>query len=372
MVVSSSKRLVEELLALGGILIDGPNPWDIQVHDDRFYDRVLKYRQLGLGESYMDGWWDCERIDLLIARVLNAHIDKKVREDKHFWFAFLTFHVNRQSKTRAVEAVRHHYDIGNELFERMLGETLNYSCGYWKDATNLDDAQVAKMDLICRKLKLEPGMQVLDIGCGFGSLAKHAAIHYGVSVVGVTLSREQEQLAKERCRGLPIEIRLQDYRDVKGAFDRIVSVGMFEHVGHKNYKTFMQVVDRCLKSDGIFVLHTIGSMETVTHIDEWTNRYIFPDGMLPSVQQIGRAIEPFFVLEDWHSFGLHYAKTLQAWHHNFTSTWPQIKDRYSERFYRMWVYYLLSSAGGFLAKSNQLWQLVLTKPSRTQEYLSER
>jgi cyclopropane-fatty-acyl-phospholipid synthase len=377
---STSRQIVETLLEPANIKINGQNPWDLQVHDDRLYDRVLKYANLGLGESYMEGWWDCERIDELIFRALNANLDQQVIANKRFWFTLLSLKLralpyllmNAQTRSRSLEVGRKHYDVGNELYQLMLDKNLNYSCGYWKDAQTLDEAQVAKLDLTCRKLQLEPGMRLLDVGCGFGALAHHAAKHFGVSVVGVTISRQQELLAKERCKGLPITIRFQDYRDITEQFDRVASIGMFEHVGSKNYKTFMKVIDRCMASDGIFLLHTIGSMESSTHVDPWTGRYIFPNSVLPSMTQIGSSLENTFVIEDWHCFGLHYVKTLRAWHHNFTTNWPQIKDQYSEQFYRMWVYYLLSSAGGFMAKSNQLWQLVLTKKSRSKEYVSVR
>jgi cyclopropane-fatty-acyl-phospholipid synthase len=377
---TSSFRIIESLAASADININGSRPWDLQVHDDRLFDRILKYKGLGLGEAYMDRWWDAEQVDELIFRVLTTQLDVQLKGMKQFWLPLLSIKIrtlpsvflNLQTRARAAKAGQWHYDIGNELFQYMLGDNLNYTCGYWKDAKTLEEAQVAKMDLVCRKLQLEPGMSMLDIGCGWGSLAKHAAMHYGVSVVGVTISREQQKLAEERCSGLPIEIRLQDYRDIDEKFDRIASVGMFEHVGYKNQARFMSVASSCLVEDGLILLHTIGSMDSLRHSDPWLGRYIFPNSLIPSIAQIGRAVEPYFILEDWHSLGTDYAKTLLAWHRNFQKHWPKIEANYSDRFYRMWEYYLLSSAGGFKAKTNQLWQIVLAKPGRLQTYSSIR
>ncbi|HVO35018.1 MAG TPA: cyclopropane fatty acyl phospholipid synthase [Gemmatimonadales bacterium] len=350
----------EQLLGLAGVAINGDRPWDIQVHDERVFARVMAEGSLGLGESYMDGWWDAGQLDEFITRVLRAELDTKVRPWKEA-LGFAWAHVvNLQRRDRAFQIGRHHYDIGNDLFRRMLDRRMIYSCAYWKDAATLDQAQEAKLDLVCRKLGLKAGMRVLDIGCGWGGTAAFAAERYGASVVGITVSEEQVKLARESCRGLPVEIRLQDYRDLDGTFDRVLSIGMFEHVGQKNYGTFMRVVRRHLADDGLLLLHTIGSNRSVTRNDPWSERYIFPNSMLPSARQIAAAIEGTFVLEDWHSFGADYDTTLMHWHRNVEEHWSELKDRYDERFHRMWTYFLLSSAGGFRARKNQLWQLVLS------------
>jgi cyclopropane-fatty-acyl-phospholipid synthase len=222
------------------------------------------------------------------------------------------------------------------------------------------------LDLICRKIGAKPGMRILEFGCGWGSFAQYAAEKYGAEVLGITVSKEQVKLARERCDGLPVEIRLQDYREVEGKFDAVISVGMFEHVGPKNYHTYMQAADRCLEDNGIVFLHTIGSNTSSTSGDPWTDKYIFPNGILPSIAQISRSIEPYFVMEDWHNFGPYYDKTLMCWHANFEKAWPQLKHNYDDRFYRMWRYYLLSSAGGFRSRNQQLWQIVMTRPGRSQ------
>jgi cyclopropane-fatty-acyl-phospholipid synthase len=214
---------------------------------------------------------------------------------------------------------------------------------------------------VCKKINLQPGQRVLDIGCGWGSFAQYAAEEYGAEVVGITVSKEQVELGRERCKGLPVEIRLQDYREINEPFDHIISLGMIEHVGSKNYRTYMQTAHRCLKDNGIFLLHTIGSNRSVRTTDPWIEKYIFPNSQLPSIRQLALAAEGLFVMEDWQNFGVHYDKTLMAWYQNFDTGWDELKSTYSERFYRMWTYYLLSCAGSFRARKNQLWQIVFSK-----------
>jgi cyclopropane-fatty-acyl-phospholipid synthase len=366
------RSTLERLLELADVRIDGDRPWDVRVHDQRLYARVLAGGSLGLGESYMDGWWDCERLDEFFTRALAAELDTKVRPWRDALGLLWARVVNLQRPGRAFRIGRHHYDLGNDLFSRMLDRRMIYSCAYWKRAGTLDDAQEAKLDLVCRKLGLRAGMRVLDIGCGWGGTARFAAERYGVSVVGITVSDEQAKHARQVCRGLPVEIRLQDYRALAGRFDRVLSIGMFEHVGRKNYRTFMRVVRGLLAGDGLFLLHTIGSNLSLSATDAWTQRYIFPDSMLPSARQIGAAIEGNLVLEDWHSFGPDYDRTLMQWYRNFQQRWPEIAGRYGERFRRMWRYFLLSSAGGFRARKNQLWQLVLSPHGVPGGYVAPR
>ncbi|MGB5746619.1 MAG: cyclopropane fatty acyl phospholipid synthase [Desulfobacterales bacterium] len=362
MKISGEKRLVQQLLDLAGVQIDGHAPCDIQVHNPDFYPRVIAGGSLALGESYMDGWWDCKALDQFFDRIMAARLDKEVRKSKAFLRAAVKTRLTRRhGRARAFEVGRHHYDIGNDLFTVMLDKRMNYSCAYWQEADTLDEAQEAKLELICRKLGLEPGMRVLDIGCGWGGFAIYAAEKYRIEVTGVTVSGEQVKLAQSCCAKLPVCFELKDYRDIQGTFDRIVSIGMFEHVGFTNYRTYMQVVNRCLKDDGLFLLHTIGSNTSVRSVDPWLAKYIFPNSMLPSARQITEAAEGFFILEDWHSFGSHYDPTLIAWHRNVTDNWNCIQDRYDQRFQRMWIYYLLSCAGSFRARRNQLWQIIFSK-----------
>lgn len=351
---------IEELLASADVKINGSRPWDIRVVNEDLYARVLSHGTLGLGEAYLDGWWECEQIDEFFTRVLKADLRNRIRR----WpdtFRFLQARlINMQSRSRAFEVGRRHYDVGNDLYERMLDPRMIYSCGYWPGADCLEEAQTAKLELICRKLGLRPGMKVLDIGCGWGGTAKYLAENYGVRVVGVTVSREQAELAESLCRGLPIEIRLQDYRELADKFDRILSVGMFEHVGYKNYRRFMRVVRGVLAEDGLFLLQTIGGNHSVTRMDAWFDRYIFPNALLPSARQISKAWEGLFVMEDWHNFGGDYDTTLMEWFRNIERAWPDLRGKYGERFYRMWKYYLLSCAGAFRARQNQLWQILLS------------
>ncbi len=356
------KQTVQELLNLADIKINRDRSWDIQVKDERLYSRVLSQGSLGLGEAYMDGWWDCKNLDVFFTKILSAKLDKKVRLNINLLFQFLKSRViNLQSRSRAFMIGEKHYDIGNDLYKLMLDKRMIYSCGYWKNTSNLDKAQESKLDLICKKLNLKPGMRLLDIGCGWGGLAKYAAEKYKVKVTGITVSKEQLVLAKENCKGLNVEIILQDYRDLNEKFDAIVSVGMFEHVGYKNYRNYMEVVNKCLKDNCLFLLHTIGGNKSVKFTDPWIGKYIFTNSMLPSIKQIAESIEGLFVMEDWHNFSADYDKTLMAWFSNFDKKWNKLEDKYDKIFYRMWRYYLLSCAGSFRSRRNQLWQIVLSK-----------
>ncbi|MCB1111649.1 MAG: cyclopropane fatty acyl phospholipid synthase [Chlamydiales bacterium] len=359
---AKARSFIESLIKHADITINGNRGWDITVNDERFFTKVLNEQELGFGESYMDGWWDCPHIDQMIDRLMRARIHEKIDPNISFYLQCLLHKlVNFQTIQRSKQVAYQHYDLGNPLYEKMLDSRMNYSCGYWKHADNLDKAQEDKLELLCRKLHLKPGMTLLDIGCGWGAMAYHAAKYHGAKVLGVTISKEQKIIADERCRGLPVTIKLEDYRHVTGTFDRIVSIGMFEHVGQKNYATYMNQVRRNLSDDGIFVLHTIGSNERTLRGNRWITKYIFPNSALPSPMQIAKSFERRFVMEDWHNFGADYDFTLMAWHHNFIENWDTLKHQYDERFFRMWNYYLLSCAGGFRARELQLWQIVLTK-----------
>ena len=371
--INKFQDTAQQLLSVAGIKINGNNPWDISVHNDKFYQVVLSQITLGLGESYMDGWWDCDKLDGFFSRVIRAQIQNDIKKNWGLVYQVMLARVlNLQSRNRAFQIGEKHYDLGNELFINMLDKRLVYSCAYWQNAPTLDAAQENKLDIICRKIGLQPGMKVLDIGCGWGSFARYAAEKYGVNVVGITVSKEQVELAQTLCAGLAVEIRLQDYREVNEKFDRIVSVGMIEHVGYKNYRTYMEVARRSLNDDGLFLLHTIGGNTSVKSLDPWINKYIFPNGMLPSIQQLSRSVEGLFVMEDWHNFSADYDKTLMAWYANLEQNWDNLKSKYDERFHRMWKYYLLSCAGSFRARSNQLWQIVLSPKGVSGGYRSIR
>ena len=359
--LSSSERYLAELLSEAGITLGGDRPWDVRLLRPGVADRVFAQGNLGLGESYMDGDWTCDRLDEFFHRLLRAGLQHRVSPARVAFHVLKARLLNRQNRRRAWQVGEQHYDLGNAFYQAMLDPRMTYTCGYWREAETLAQAQEAKLDLICRKLGLEPGMRVLDIGCGWGSFMGYAAERYGVECVGVTISREQAAWAEQRYAGLPLEFRLQDYREVEGEFDRIVSVGMFEHVGRKNYRTYMEVAHRCLKDGGLFLLHTIGSNDPSPGSDPWIDRYIFPNGELPTLAQISRAAERLFIVEDLHNFGADYDHTLMAWHANFQAAWPRFREQLGERFHRMWEYYLLSCAGAFRARDLQLWQWVLAK-----------
>jgi len=368
------RQRLEHLLAQADVRLDGERDWDLQMHDPRLPTRLLAQGSLGLGESYMDGWWDARSLDGLLYRLLDAHLDERVRGLPALLDGLRAQLFNLQTRSRSFVVGKRHYDLGNDLYAAMLGRPLVYSCGYWRQAQTLDEAQEAKLDLVCRKLGLQPGMRVLDIGCGWGEALRFAAERYGVSGVGVTVSREQAEFARQLCADLPIEIRVQDYRSLTAGrekFDRIFSIGMFEHVGVKNYRRYFEVARACLPDDGLFLLHSIGNNVSQHYTDPWIARYIFPNSMLPSAAQIAKAAEGLFVLEDWHGFGPDYDRTLQAWRANIEAAWQRLPD-YDERFRRMWCFYLAGSMASFRARRIQLWQLVLSPRGIRGGYLAPR
>lgn len=357
---STAQRLLER----AGICINGDRPWDMRIHHPDTVARVMAQGSLGLGDSYVEGWWDCERLDEFFTRVLRAGLDGEIGWRARAWPWLRARLFNLQSRWRATQVARAHYDLDGTVFEQMLGPTMAYSCGYWARARNLDEAQRDKLDLVCRKLGLSEGMSLLDIGCGWGSLMRHAAEHHGVQVTGLTISREQAQWAKQRLRSLPVRVELLDYRTFNREgtqrFDCVASVGMFEHVGHKNHEAFFATLQRCLAPGGLALVHTIGKNRAGGQTDAWIDRRIFPNGALPSAGELASSAERRFVIEDWHNFGADYDRTLMAWHERFEAAWPSLARTHDERFRRLWRYYLLSCAGTFRARSNQLWQLVLS------------
>jgi len=366
---SAAERALCDLLAVADIQVGGTRPWDLCVHDSRFFRRALTGGTLGFGESYMDGWWDCEALDDMSCRAVGARLDERIPWNPRILSGLVSSGIfNLQTRRGARVVGRKHYDLGNAFFERMLGPDMQYSCARYGEGDDLAGAQRRKLELTCRKLGLREGLTLLDIGCGWGGLARHAARHYGCRVVGITISREQQKYAAEFCRGLPVEIRLQDYRDVAGPFDRVVSIGMLEHVGAKNYRRYLEAVDRTLEKDGLFLCQTIACNGSGMPCDPWIGRYIFPHSMLPSAARVLRAAEGIFVPEDIQNFGPDYDRTLRDWEQNFVAAREDFRDRYGERFFRMWRYYLLTCAGAFRARSLQLFQFVFSKGNRPGVY----
>ena len=351
------------ILAFADIRINGSRPWDIQVHDRRFFSRVLASGTLGFGESYMDGWWDCNALDEMCCRAIRAQLDRRFTlRLPNLWALFTALIVNQQTVRRARKVGRVHYDLSNDFFEAMLDPNMQYSCALFGEGDDLPAAQLRKLEWICQRLRLRPGLRLLDIGCGWGGLARYAACHYGCQVVGITISQEQFRYAQQWCRGLDVEIQLRDYREkIAGRFDRVVSVGMVEHVGLRNYRTYMRATARLLGDDGLFLCQAICNNFSNRYTDPWIERYIFPNSVLPSAASLARAAEGVFILQDIKNIGPSYDPTLLAWEENFRSAWPRFADRYGERFRRMWRFYLLSCAGAFRARSLQVFSILFSK-----------
>jgi cyclopropane-fatty-acyl-phospholipid synthase len=372
---SAPPRAVARLAEKAGVRFNGDAPWDIQVRDAKLYRYILRRGSLGFGEAYTEGLWECARLDELFSRLLAADADamlERRRPMRRLGSLLRQSLLNRQAARRAFQVGERHYDIGNDVFEAMLDPSMSYSCGYWAGAEDLDQAQRDKLDLICRKLELKPGEHLLDIGCGWGGLARHAAEHYGAVVTGITVSREQQALARRRCADWPIDIVLLDYRDLTGRFDKVVSVGMFEHVGRKNYPAYFSKVADLLEPRGLFLLHTIGNYISSPTVDAWIETYIFPNGKIPAGSEIARAAEGRLLIEDWHNIGPDYDRTLLSWWENFQRAWPRLQARYGERFFRMWKYYLLCCAGYFRSRQGQVWQIVFSRRARGGAYRSVR
>ncbi len=371
-----SKEILEKVLKSADIKINGDRPWDIKVLDERLYNRVLLKGTLGIGEAYMDGWWECDQLDEMVYRA-SRFIEKNefYKGFAHLFHTLRSKILNLQTKSGSKRVAEEHYDLGNDLYMSFLDPYNQYTCGYFKETTDLNKAQEQKLDLICRKLQLKPGDKVLDIGCGWGGFSKYAAEHYGCHVTGISISEEQIKFAKDFTKNLSVDIVKTDYRDLEGTFDKVLICGMIEHVGYKNYGEIFKIVKKHLAKDGLFLLHTIGRNDSVTTSEPWINKYIFPNSMAPSQEQLAKASNGLFVLEDWHNFGQYYDPTLMAWFRNFDAAWPKLKSTkkiYNERFYRMFKYYLLACAGAFRARDLQLFQLVLSPQGVPGGYKSVR
>jgi cyclopropane-fatty-acyl-phospholipid synthase len=370
----STKETVTRLFALAGVAIDGPHPWDIRVRHERFFRRVLAEGSLGLGEAYMDGDWHASSLDQLFDRIIGAKLSDRLGITLPLALLTLAARLrNRQSLSHAEEVAKAHYDLPMDIHEATYDRRLTASCAYWPGATNLDQAQENKLELICRKVGLERHHSVLDIGCGWGSFIGYAAETYGTRCTGVTVSSEQVAYIKRRYGELPLEPLHLDYRLYNGPkVDRVVSVGMFEHVGAKNYRTFFECARRYLKQDGMFLLHTIWENERHPVIDAWQDKYIFPNGDLPSLGEVTSAVEGLFVVEDVHNFGVDYDLTLMAWNSNFQSRRSDLAMKHGERFCRMWEYYLLQNAAAFRCRHINVGQLVLSPSGLRGGYRSVR
>jgi cyclopropane-fatty-acyl-phospholipid synthase len=366
--MAAAREVVEQLLRTADIEIDGPDPWDIEVHDERLFARVLAGGTLGFGEAYMDGWWDCEALDEMCSRAISARLDERFTYSPRNLLAFaISLLTNRQSRRRARRVGEVHYDLGNDFFRAMLDPWMQYSSAFFLEGDDLATAQRRKLEMVCQRLDLHPGMRLLDVGCGWGGLAKYAAQNYGCSVTGLTISREQQQFAASWCDGLEVEIQLRDYRQIRGRFDCAVSVGMVEHVGFKNYRTYLRAIADSLGKDGLFLCQGICNPISGWQLDPWIRRYIFPNSILPSLARLTKAAEGLFLVQEVVNLGPHYDPTLLAWEENFRRAWPRFAAHYDPRFRRMWRFYLLSCAGAFRARSLQVYGILFAKPeSKTQ------
>jgi cyclopropane-fatty-acyl-phospholipid synthase len=366
------RQAIQQFLDKAHVQINGTKLGDIQVHNERFYNRVLTEGSLGLGDSYTDGWWDCDQLDEFFTKFHLVQLDQAV-VDKWLVFNALKARLfNMQNRKRSQRVAHRHYDLDNSFYEKMLGSCMQYTCAYWQKAVTLAEAQEHKLDLICRKLQLQKGERILELGCGWGGFAHYAATRYGCSVVAYNISSEQVAYARRWCADLPVEVIQGDYREATGEYDKVAAIGLCEHVGYKNYRTLMETMHRTLKPRGLCLLHTIGNNASVTTADPWFDRYIFPGGMLPSGAQLSAAIDGLLVMEDWHNFGPDYDRTLMAWQRNTDDHREELGLKFDERFRRMWRYYLLSLAGAFRARRIHLWQIVLSKHGLLGGYTSVR
>lgn len=356
------RRPVEHFFSRADVSINGSRPWDIRVNDNRFYREVLTKGSLGLGESYMRGQWSTEDLEGLFYRLCSSDLEStSQRISGQSFGSLIDLFINRQTHSRAKSNAEHHYNLGNDLFFEFLGKFKNYSCGYFDNASTLDEAQIAKMHKLCQLLDLKKGDRLLDVGGGWGEFAKFAATQYDCDVTSINIAQEQINHAREHCRDTSVEIVKSDYRDMTGSYNKIAVVAMFTHVGHKNYRQFMQTMSRLLEPGGKMVMETVGGAESKTRCEPWTNKYIFPGGLIPSMEQIDHSISGLFQRDSVDEFGHDYAVTLQHWHRNFIDAWPRLRAHYSESMRLMFEYFFLSVAGDFRAKGLLHYHIAFSK-----------
>jgi cyclopropane-fatty-acyl-phospholipid synthase len=341
---------------------------DIIIHNDSVFHKVLTKGELGLAEAYMDGDWTTRDLGKVLRKLLKYQdvFEEKVKNQSLQLIAFVIKYkclslFASNTLVSSANNIRTHYDVGNDLYEKMLGPSMQYTCAwYHKPDMLLDGAQLSKMELIATKLDLKPGQEVLDIGCGFGSMAHHLVTKYGVSVTGVTLSENQVKYAKQHYQHDQLDIQYLDYRKVQGTFDRVYSVGMFEHVGSGNYKEYFHTCSELLKDDGIMLCHTMSIAEPKHDQNKYfASTYIFPEGELPDIHNITKGYSDIWRLEDFQNMGISYSKTFDVWRTNI-GDWSGL-EQYDDRFKRMWEYYLHLFAENFRRQNFMLWQMVFTK-----------
>ena len=376
--------LIEPLIKIGHLEIEFPggevrtfgqasdSKVKVTINDFKTLRSLVLTPDPALGEAYMDKSIIIEDDNLydllsLLAKNISNQPDSllskflAVNSKLRFWFQ------KSNLPTRSKKNVEHHYDLSPELYKLFLDEDQQYSCAFFqKEDDSLEQAQINKKQHISKKLLLEPGMTVLDIGCGWGGLSLSLAKHYDVNVLGITLSEEQKLIAEARAskEGLQdkVSFKILDYRTDCGTFDRIVSVGMFEHVGTRNYIDYFEAIRNKLKKNGIALIHTIGRMAPPGNNSPWLDKYIFPGGYSPALSEIVASVEKnYLCITDVEVWRLHYAKTLRHWHSRFTENEKLIREIYGDRFCRMWRYYLISSEISFRYYQHVVFQVQITK-----------
>lgn len=368
----SSEGLVRSILESAGIQANGTETWDPRINDQRFWNRVAMDGMLGLGDSYVDRWWDSDDIPEFFNRAIRGRLLVWTSRSHHAILKRIRdWAFNPQNPRRAVANVKAHYTERDELVLGMLGPWNAYSCAFFEDpehpAEGLAVAEARKLELICRKLSLNSSDRFLDIGCGWGSLLGYAQKHYGVKGDGITPAPNQAAFVS-RTYGLTVYER--DYRRIDTHYDRIASVGMYEHVGPKNARTYMETVNRSLNKNGLFLLHFFGRPSAdIPLLDTWTDRYIFPGAYLPTSAETHAAAEGLLEIVHQDEWGRHYDPTLCAWERNFEeyAVREGLKER-NQALYRMWRYYLLSAAGAFRSGDIALWQMVFKKRGSRRVY----
>lgn len=365
------KSHVISFLEKAGIAIGGPNDFDIHVNDDRFYEMFFKDRTVGAGEAYTEGFWDVKDLKLLAEKIfLSGKLDHQ-----YGFLNNLIYQLNKaQGKLKALFDIKKTYDHNIELYRAMLDKRLLYTCAYWNNidysVANLDLAQEQKLELVCQKLGLHQqpkGQSILDYGCGFAGFAKYAHEKYGAKVVGITISKLQYKVAKEICKGLPIEIRFQDYRDIpKGElYDHLVALGIIEHITVKNAREFILNAKSHLKNekyqDNRFVLHGMFTNGTEHRIDPWMEKYIFPGAEIFTFKHLFDMIHGVFYCQDFHPFGPDYSLTADAWYQRLEMNYGNLlPSEQNNEFMRTFEFYLKTASASFLTQRNNLMQMVLT------------
>ncbi len=351
----------------GGLIIKNPD----------FYDRVVRDGSLGMGESYMEGWWDAEGDDIVsaIGIIISNQLEKTIRVSPSLMLSAASTKIFANvSRVRSKSNIQQHYDVGNDFYELFLDENMAYTCGYQKDPNDtIEDMQNQKHERVARKLGLKAGESMVDLGCGFGGMLRYGAKNFGIKGMGVTLSEGQYEWANKKMQeeGLHdnIRVELKDYRDMTGTFDHVVSIGLAEHTWQRGYETFIGKISELLKEGGVGLVHTIG-VTSPPHetTDAWINRYIFPDGRLPRLEELIEEMRRAgLTVGHVENFKLHYAETLRHWKEKFNKNRATIKamaPEYNEEFLRMWDYYLQVCEAGFRYGELQLYQILFCKGAK--------